>query len=343
MRLAIISTPRSGNNWLQHLLASTYDLTRLSPNTFPSVEWDTLPERCAMILHWHRVPALRQRLAQHGFRVVVLARHPLDVLISILHYCLHYVPDRWLEREAGNEQNLIGAVPTSDTFARYATSRRAAALLSISCQWWRDPHAQRVRYEDLCQDPVAELRRLMASWAETPRHDPEVAAATNTLQSLRSHHAPFQHHFWQGKPGLWRFVLPAAVARRIADAQAEAFAELGYACDPDLDLLPEQADQTWRQLTWPGLIQDQEQLRALRHETRVLRAELDAVQQQLQETTLDLRAKIELLDELGEVGPRALAVAHLIRRLSLRCGGLSRWVKQLCWPLPSDPLTVNPR
>jgi hypothetical protein len=38
-------------------------------------------------LHWHRTPELFGRLLErHGFRVVSIARHPFDVLLSILQF-----------------------------------------------------------------------------------------------------------------------------------------------------------------------------------------------------------------------------------------------------------------
>src|SRR5437867_9142568 len=91
VRVAIIGTPRSGNCWLMHLLTCVYDVPGLFPSVPANVDWPRLPRDCVLILHWRRVgTGLETQLAEHGFRTVVLARHPLDVLISVLHHTLHY-------------------------------------------------------------------------------------------------------------------------------------------------------------------------------------------------------------------------------------------------------------
>ena len=42
-----------------------------------------------------------------------------------------------------------------------------------------------------------------------------------------------RYHFWQGKPGLWKTLLPAAEAAALAPALASDLSELGYVCDPE--------------------------------------------------------------------------------------------------------------
>jgi hypothetical protein len=271
LRLAVISTPRSGNNWLQHLLSTAYDLPRLSPDTLQQVEWSALPARCVLILHWPRVPALVSLLRQHDFQVVVLARHPCDVLISILQFCLHHDPDRWLEGAGGNERSIVGALPTSLPFLTYATGSRAAALLSVSSQWWPDPEILQVRYEDLLADPHACLERLIARLAVKPRRSIQEAVETNTLANLRRQHTAVQHHFWRGQAGTWRSVIPATQAGCIAAAHADIFAKLGYACDADPTLDDRQAEVNWYQLNWSRLVED---LQTTRSRLAVARAQL---------------------------------------------------------------------
>src|SRR5437762_2987502 len=46
LRLAVISTPRSGNTWLRGLLASIFGLEERAALTPDDVDWSALPERC---------------------------------------------------------------------------------------------------------------------------------------------------------------------------------------------------------------------------------------------------------------------------------------------------------
>ena len=138
MRLAVVSTPRVGNMWLRRQLVALYGLEERSAHTPDEVEWDTLPEACALQLHWPRTRAFVRTLERHGFRVIVVCRHPLDVLISILHFAGHEPETaRWLDGAHGDEQTIIGADPSSPAFRAYAGGKRARALIDVSPQWWK--------------------------------------------------------------------------------------------------------------------------------------------------------------------------------------------------------------
>jgi hypothetical protein len=64
------------------------------------------------------------------------------------------------------------------------------------------------------------------------------------------------NHFWQGQPNLWKKLLPAAEATRIADTHATVFSQLGYRCDPNPDLTGSEADANWVQLAWAPLTEE---------------------------------------------------------------------------------------
>ena len=141
---------------------------------------------------------------------------------------------------------ILNASPRSSEFLEYATGPRAAALLSVSREWWRAPEVHRLRFEDLVRDPAGELERLgealrfpalATSLAE--------AVAANSMEALRA--TSRNRHFWRGHPGHWRSLLPVAVARRIAQAHAASFSELGYECSPDESLDDGRADANWAQ------------------------------------------------------------------------------------------------
>jgi hypothetical protein len=181
LRIALIGTPRSGNNWVMHLLSALYDLPMYPTNSLFQLHWSLLPERCVFILHWHREPELINQLRQNRCHVVVLARHPLDVLLSILRYCI-FDGTKWLEGEGGGEESIRTVLPCSDPFLNYATGPRAAALLSISRQWWPSPNTIRVRYEDMVRDTLGEAERLIDDLGESPRRTLADAIAATSLK-----------------------------------------------------------------------------------------------------------------------------------------------------------------
>ena len=249
VRAVIVSTPRSGNTWLRSLLANAYALEHArneelwahTPEGFP---WSELPRRCVMQLHWEPDKAFQRLLRTQGVRPIAVARHPLDVLISILQLSQHSTETAcWLRGEGGDETPIRGASPCSEAFLNYATGRRASVLLSLSVDWWQTRRSLNLRYEDLVRAPLETLAQLTRTLGTVSPDALNRAIASCSIDKLRTaENAP---HFWQGKPGLWRSLLTTQAAQRIAAAHPRAFEQFGYLCDPDPSLTREQANANW--------------------------------------------------------------------------------------------------
>ncbi|HZQ17062.1 MAG TPA: hypothetical protein VFA82_09840 [Gaiellaceae bacterium] len=243
LRIAVVSAPRSGNMWLRRLLVVLFRLEERSAHTPDEVEWEALPERCVLQLHWPRTRAFAKQLDRTGFRVVVLARHPLDILLSILQFAPHEPETaRWLDGVHGDERAILGLDPLSDAFRVYAAGPRARALLDVTPDWWRRSAAA-LRYEDLVGDAPAELARIAAALEAEPAATPEEAAAAVTFGGLAAEAR--NAHFWQGRPGHWRELLPADVAVELAAPYRKLVKRFGYAVDPDPALTHEEARLRW--------------------------------------------------------------------------------------------------
>jgi hypothetical protein len=247
LRLAIVATPRSGNTWLKRLIASTYgihDAVYYSPD---EIRWADLPAECVIGVHWRHDAAFATDLVANGFRVIVVARHPLDVLVSIVHFAAYDgETGRWLAGQGGNESELIDEAPAGEAFGRYATGERARALLAVSPEWVREA-ARVVRYEDLLADPAAELGRLADAVGVEPRVPLRDAVEANTLTALRAAHLS-EHHFWQGRGGLWRELVPPETAFVVESAHPDAFRAFGYVCNPRASLSRGEATVNWARL-----------------------------------------------------------------------------------------------
>lgn len=244
VRLAVISTPRSGNTWFRFLLHSAFGLEQHAVHNPEDVDWAHLPERYVLQLHWSPTDSLLQQLAAHDFQPITLARHPLGVLISILHFVPSGVNSaRWLEGAGGDETSILGALPRSGAFLRYATSSRAKALLSVSPDWWTVPHSRRVRYEELVADTLGTLARLATELGiepVVPLQEAVDAFRIDRLREIRN-----DNHAWRGEPDLWKTLLPPAEAQQICAAHGHVMQTLGYQCDADAALEPAQADLNW--------------------------------------------------------------------------------------------------
>jgi hypothetical protein len=210
------------------------------------VHWDALEENCVLQLHWRKDEPFSKLLGSNGFRVLTIARHPLDVLISILHFCPREPRTaRWLDGECGGESGIIGRSPVSAEFLRYATSSRASALLSVSREWWNSPGTLDFRYEDLVARPLDTVDVLLSELGPSPAVPADVLQAL-TLENARQ--TSINGHYWQGKPGQWRSLLTGERVIAIREAQTAAFDTLGYRSDFDPRLTDTAALEFWSKL-----------------------------------------------------------------------------------------------
>ena len=248
LRLAIISTPRSGNTWLRRLLAAAYGLRELGAGTPEDVDWDALPTRCILQIHWLPEAGFVERLRRAGMGVIVVARHPLDVLLSALNFNEHTHPGEGCISADCGRCAILGAAPQDPAFLDYACGPWGGELLAFSPAWWGRPGALPVVYERLLEDPAAVLSGLIERIGRPPTGVVAEAVAANTPSKMRSSFGADRHHIWQASAGLWRSLIAAAPARAIFEARRDAFEALGYACDPDEALTPAEAERTWARL-----------------------------------------------------------------------------------------------
>jgi hypothetical protein len=170
-----------------------------------------------------------------------IARHPIDVLVSMLHFSAHE-PDvaRWLHGDylAG----LAGSSPTSARFSAFALGSGAQHLLSVTPQWWGDPATVRTTYEALVDRPERALEFLGSVLGAAPVVPYDQAVAKLTLRHYRR--LP-NGHIFQARPGLWRELVLPNLAVRIRAVHPGSFTPLGYRCDPDQSLSATQAARAW--------------------------------------------------------------------------------------------------
>ena len=243
-RVAILSTPRSGNTWLRRLLALSFGLSDIAVHRAGDVDWDGLPAGAALQLHWPPGAPLLGLLDRHGFRRVTIRRHPLAVLISILHFAPHEAQtSQCLDRDGGGETPTLDAHPESPEFLSYSTGPWARALLQVTKEWWPMPGVHRVCYEDLAANPRERVLRLARElgW-DCAKEALERAIAANSMDAMKWHP---NRHYWRGEPDLWKRLLTAPSAKAIWRAHRDVFATLGYECDADPALQADEAYRNW--------------------------------------------------------------------------------------------------
>src|ERR1700722_13128489 len=111
LRIAIVSSPRCGNSWVRMVLARALNLAEITIHNWKDIT-EELPNDCILQIHWYREPNFQSFLRKNGFRLIVLARHPLDVPLSVLHF-VRYEPmtARWPEGNCAISPELIESSP----------------------------------------------------------------------------------------------------------------------------------------------------------------------------------------------------------------------------------------
>jgi hypothetical protein len=244
-RVLIASTPRAGNTLVQRLLVHSFGHEVVAAHGLSDVDLDKVAGRIVFQLHLGRSDRAVAFATMARARVITIARHPLDVLLSILHFSQHEPQVLyWLDGQAFDRPGrLVGASPTSPAFLDWATGDGAAGLLAVTSSWWSDPAVLRLRYEDLVGDTDETMAALAADiglGGEAPK------ANAKRIQELVLRGLP-NHHRWRGKPGGWRDLLPADVATTIRDAHRATFDALGY------DVTVDTVDQATADLNWLAL------------------------------------------------------------------------------------------
>lgn len=242
-RFFIVSTPRTGNVYMRRLLTGVLGLENNAAWTPGEVPWRRLPADFSLAMHWRHSREFENFLREQHFHVCVTARHPLDVLLSILHYApTNDETNRWLEGEAGDERDLVaGTTPVDDAFVRYALSWRFAALLDVSVAWAARADAI-LRYAEFVAEPHRELTALLRQFGLTAVHDIDTVLQAHSPERTR---AQTPGHYWQGSPNHWRRLIVPQLANAIRDMHPRAFSTFGFACDPDPNLTEAQARANW--------------------------------------------------------------------------------------------------
>jgi hypothetical protein len=342
LRFAVIGAPRSGNTWVRGLLAALFGLEEVPVHHPDEIDWEHLPARCVLQIHWYPIEEFVATLQRHEIRVVVVARHPLDVLMSWLNY-VNYVHLEGLCRGGGacSECAIVGALPRSQTHLDYATGEHGRLLLCYSAAWWKHrPHEIRLRYEDLVAETATTVGRLVEQVGEPPVRTIAEAVEARSIFRMKPGQETWHYHFWLGQPGLWRYMIPAAEARAIAAAVPEPFEILGYECDPDQTLTEPRADLNWLHLqlasTRENLNVERVKHRKTKEDLTSLQANLERTlqsfeheQQSQAETRHNLAATQALLDDatsrlaiLDELGPALLGIGLRMKRVTRRL----RWL-----------------
>lgn len=234
LKILVMSTPKTGNTWVKHLLAAVYDLPVVDLDApFDEAQAHALGER--WVGHQHFLPDSKvlKWASQNQVVFVTTVRHPGDVLVSLYHYVCNY------HKIDGHDFGYSAELFQADHGQIGANTinyveRFFFVVLNVSIAWLSSGRTHRVRYEDLWWDPIATLTNLTAQIHLASEDSIERAVEQSNLQMLRSLHGSNARFYRQGNVGHWRRELPPSLLDifRRQSPYPEQFATLGYSLDP---------------------------------------------------------------------------------------------------------------
>src|SRR5437762_6964384 len=124
LKILIVSTPRTGNTWLQHLLAAAYDLPMVDfvrPQTWEEVDREYSESGWVGKYHWRPQSDTFQWALGRNVVLVTMVRHPADVLVSLYHYVNNLAERVAIDPEAvrflfssSKRRNNLAAIPWTE-------------------------------------------------------------------------------------------------------------------------------------------------------------------------------------------------------------------------------------
>jgi hypothetical protein len=292
VRIAVVSTPRSGGTWASLVVQHALDLVGLTAPHPGDLDWLALPDRALIHLHWPRTPYLQSLLDKAGVQVVTIIRHPFDVMLSVLRFAqMTPATADWLWGEAGSENILLDADPTSPQFAQWAMSERAAALVDVSRSWAACRGVVSVRYESLIASPDEEFSTLLQALGVKEMH--ALAEAIERYSPARVNRIGFGHS-WLASSGVWQELFTSDLVDLLLARYRGHLQDAGYSTEISGVADREEALKRW--------------------------IDLSATSGRLEESAYE--AKLQVIDAAASQVPRASTATFLVK---VENRGTVRW------------------
>lgn len=231
LRILILSTPKTGNTWLRHLLAGIYRLPQYYvPPPLDGAKLSAAGERWVTHYHTRPNPDLAAWIRAHGAVVVTTIRHPGDVLVSLYDHVRGFRDER-IDPEFARHMLRAGFERTNMTTD--SDGQPFSADLECSIAWMRREETRVVRYEELRADPLRTLRELTARICPAAEDRIEAAIEMCDIEQMRKMAGRFGGFFRGGRVGAWRELLPADAIEtlRTTEPYAGQLATLGYSME----------------------------------------------------------------------------------------------------------------
>lgn len=242
MKIALLGSPRCGNNWVRRVISDVLGFPHFAAHSVKDFPKE-LPTNCVLNIHALNERPDNEFFERHSCKIIVLARHPLDIFVSVLQFARNEpAVHKWLDGLCEIPYDVTRLCPDDAAFVEWMTGAGARRLLSVSLSWWRDPRSIiRLRYEDLVRRPRDNFNNVF-NYLGSRRVNPLNTALDKYTVT---YFAEFKNHGWLGRPETYRKFITSPNCERVYASQAEYFITLGYRARSDDLLSYEQARERY--------------------------------------------------------------------------------------------------
>lgn len=223
-----ISNPRVGGTLFNELLGDITGWPALQGGTDKyAVDYNAIGG--PLIMHMH-TPAeeLDRNKIPLPYQVVTLARDPIDTLISGFMFVQKNPTIDWLNRRVfPSVVKWRDLKPNSKEFLKWATSKGAEAMLSVTKSWWYTADA-RVKYEEYKSNPVEAIGAVLKVIDSSNEYHATTILNTVTKLDKSFLTKTSNRHRWDGGIGYSTKYLSAHSIEKIRQYHASTISALGY-------------------------------------------------------------------------------------------------------------------
>lgn len=241
MRLLLAGPPKTGNVWLENILAHVYGLTILKPPDVPATRDSDFEEFCGSgrfidgsIFHQHFAPTERffEIAESVNCRLLTAIRNPYDTFVSLYFYIQNFREDFI---KAGDPGVAIINRPIDDPVVMDFLMHGFRPNLERARAWLRAERSIIVRYEDLHVDPFGETKRItnmIRPVSDDPIRD---AIEASDASVLRKQNAGLAKHIRKAAVGDWRNHLNDQHLAIFRETHGDLIKSLGYTVIGDVE------------------------------------------------------------------------------------------------------------
>jgi len=236
LKILIVGSPKTGNVWVERLLATIYGLPIVDMSGTSLLEIP--PPRLAVprfVAHQHYgcTPEILDWGRAEGVSFVTAVRHPGDAFVSLFHYVNEFAAANaanGLEMPE-SERAIVGKAIDSPEILEYLEVHFLPGVMQLSFDWLMSGASIVVRYEELRTSGAEALRGLTRRLKPVFTETIDRALKANSIDRVRRLDPFLKLHCRDGSSGQWR--------RELTDAHREIFrrqwsgqlAKLGYSFD----------------------------------------------------------------------------------------------------------------